>query len=61
MAELNKHTVAAIIFKYNLNDTPDLRSAIVEAFDTGYSRGEAEGYERGWESGHDSATGWHIE
>jgi hypothetical protein len=54
MAELNQHTVAAIIFKYNLNDTPDLRSAIVEAFDTGYSRGEAEGYERGWDS-HDSS------
>jgi hypothetical protein len=51
MAELSKHTVTAIIFKYNLNDSPDLRSAIVDAFRTGYSRGRQDGYSVGFEDG----------
>jgi hypothetical protein len=47
MAELSKHTVTAIIFKHNLNDTPDLRSAIAETYVLGYSRGEVAGYNAG--------------
>jgi hypothetical protein len=51
MAELSKHTVTAIIFKHNLNDTPDLRSAIAETYDLGYSRGRQDGYSVGFEDG----------
>lgn len=55
MAEINEHTINALILRFNLKDSPEVRSGLADAYRTGYGRGYADAEQIagvGWQTGY---------